>query len=186
VDLGGKVLTEPGNATMIREGVNTRFGPPNHKRESAYPPDFVVIPNDPSNLPLASPDGTTVTHNGTPIAGIEDVAYSYVNYLADYAAKRFQFRYPQGRANRRIVTVPVLRAGQCGDTHGRKTVDVVGYASYLLLQPVCLPSHCAPGNDGWIFGQFLGEGEVSGNPGPVGGIGPYKIVLHNDPDSPDS
>jgi hypothetical protein len=186
VDLGGQVETEPGNATSIREGVNSRFYPPTRQRQLTYLPDMVAQPNDPASLPLASPDGITITSTDgqttRTVTSIGDVAFSYVDYLADYAANRYQYPYPEGRAHRRIVTVPVIRAGECGDTHGRKTVDVVGYARYLLLQPVCLPKYCAPGTEGWVFAQYLDEGDVSG----AGHFGPYRIVLHNDPDSPDS
>ena len=183
IDLGGRVWTKTGNVVSIREGLNTRFGVARSAKKRTYPPDLVVRPNDVGRLPLESPDGTTITHLGTPVNGIGDVAYSYVGYLADYAATRYQYPYPEGRPYRRIVTVPVIRAGQCsGETHGHKRLDVVGYAKYLLLQPVCTPGHCAPGTEGWIFGQLLGEGQVSG----AGNYGPYKVVLHNDPDSPDS
>jgi len=181
IDLGGKVTTEPGNAVMIREGVNSRFYPPS-RRGSVHLPDLVARPNDQSNLPLASADGTSITHDEEPITGIGDVDFSYVDYLAAYAASDYDYPYPRGRAHRRVVTVPVIRAAQCGEIHGRRTVDVVGYARYLLLQPVCTPGNCPQGTEGWIYAQFLGEGQVSG----AGMSGPYRIVLHNDPDSPDS
>ena len=190
-DLGGVVVTETGNAATIRAGVNTRFDrylPPFKIGDRAtYPPDYVETPNDPGALPLQSADGTTITVNGTPINNIGDVPYSYVDWLADYAVEHYQNPYREGgRPERRIVTVPIIKADNCGITSGKKSVEVVGFGSFFLLQPVCEPSYCAGGIAGWIFGQFLGEGSVSGTPGPHGGYGPYTIVLHNDPDSDDS
>ena len=48
------------------------------------------------------------------------------------------------------------------------------------------------GNNSQIYTQFIGSCEADGTPGPVpdpnpaGGPAGYKIVLHNDPLSPDS
>ena len=61
-------------------------------------------------------------------------------------------------------------------------LPVKAFGSFFLLQPV---EH-GSGNEAWIFAQFLGEGRASGSPGPSPGTGPYKIVLHNDPNSDDS
>jgi hypothetical protein len=86
-----------------------------------------------------------------------------------------------GAADRRVVTIPFVNCtNPVGGTSG--TLPVVGFGSFFLLQPVVHGG----GNQAWIFAQFLGEGEVTGSPGPTGGYGPYKIVLHNDPESPDS
>jgi hypothetical protein len=86
-----------------------------------------------------------------------------------------------GRAQRRLVTVPIVDctnpvSGSSG------VLPVKAFGSFFLLQPV---EH-GSGTDAWIFAQFLGEGRASGSPGPSPGTGPYKIVLHNDPDSGDS
>jgi hypothetical protein len=49
------------------------------------------------------------------------------------------------------------------------------------LQPVQ-----SGGNASYIFGQYVEECAASGVPGPIGGPGIYKIVLHDDPDSENS
>ena len=187
VRVGEDVPTETGNAPMVRAGLNTRFGPPYLSpfkgTQSIYPPDHVVTPT--GSWPLAS-DGMTITANGTLISGIGDVPYSYRHYLDDYEGENFDFTYSAGgRPQRRIVTVPIIENGDCG-IPGKHSVTIVGFGSFFLLQRMCEPSHCPQGTDSWIFGQFLGEGPASGTPGPHGGYGVYKIVLHNDPDSDDS
>ena len=188
---------EPGNVVgAVAQGINTRFGQyvgALGRGRAQYPPDVITTPSP--NTPLSSPDGTTVMYGSTPITGpsgvgISGVGYSRVNYLADLEANPPNYTNPppdpnggggDGRFDRRVVTIPIVDCSNpVGGTSG--TLPVKGFGAFFLLQPVVHGG----GNDGWIFAQFLGEGEVSGAPGPTGGIGPYKIVLHNDPDSPDS
>ena len=182
--VGGMVAVDPkpGNVVgPVAQGANTRFGQydgPLGRGAADYPPDRVV--RVPASL-LESADGTTITNSrGEVITSISQVDYSYENYLADYAAGRYQYSAEEGRPRRRVVNIPIVDctnpvSGSSG------TLPVKGFGCFFLLQPV---RHS--GNDSWIFGQFLDECEASGSPGQQGGIGPYTIVLHNDPDSPDS
>lgn len=181
---------QPGNVIgAVAQGINTRFGQyvgALGRGRSQYPPDVVTSPSP--GTPLTSTDGVTVVYGGVPITGIGDVAYSRVHYLADVEAENWTYPPPDpnggggdGRFDRRVVTIPFVNCtNQVGGTSG--TLPVVGFGAFFLLQPVVHGG----GNEAWIFAQFLGEGEVTGAPGPTGGVGPYKIVLHNDPDSPDS
>lgn len=177
-----EVDPEPGNVTgAIEQGINTRFGMfagPVGGDSAIFPPDLVTTPAP--AMPLDSADGVTITYNGLPVTGIGDVEYSYANYLADYAAGNYTHG-DTGRTQRRVVTIPIVDCSTpVPGTSG--TLPVKGFGSFFLLQPVTHGS----GSSNWIFGQFLGEGAASGSPGQHGGIGPYKIVLHNDPDSRDS
>jgi Flp pilus assembly protein TadG len=173
---------KPGNVIgPVSQGVNTRFGiyaGTMGGEATRYPPDLVTTPSP--RMPLDSQDGTTITFEGEPVTDIDDVDYSYVDYLADYKAGRYT-NPDNGRAQRRIVTVPI-----CDCTNpvpgSSGVLPVKAFGSFFLLQPVRHGS----GSDAYMFAQFLGEGRASGTPGPGPGTGPYKIVLHNDPDSDDS
>lgn len=188
VPIGSDEMTETGNAPMVRAGVNTRFGvyrPPFQNTKSIYPPDHVVRPTSPSPYPLES-DGTTITINGASISSIDDLPYSYKDYLADYKSQNYDYTYSEGgRPQRRVVTIPFIENSDCG-IPGKHPATIVGFGSFFLLQQMCLPGNCPQGTDSWIFAQYIGEGAASGTPGPTGGYGVYKIVLHNDPDSDDS
>ena len=183
---------QPGNVVgAVAQGINTRFGlyvGALGRGRSQYPPDVITTPSP--GTPLTSSDGITVMHNGVQVSSIGDVEYSRVDYEADLKANPPNYTNPppdqdggggDGRFDRRVVTIPFVNCtNPVGGTSG--TLPVVGFGTFFLLQPVVHGG----GNQAWIFAQFLGEGEVSGAPGPVGGIGPYRIVLHNDPQSPDS
>lgn len=168
-----------GGVGPVAQGMNTRFGDDKKLPASQYPPDLIVRPAP--ETPLASDDGVTVTFNGEQIDGIVDGMYSYADYAADYRAGTSTYTHAAtGRASRRVVTVPIIDCSVPG--HGTsQNLPVKGFGSFFLLQPVE-----QKGNEGYIFGEYLGEGPASGTPGPTGGYGVYKIVLHNDPDSPDS
>lgn len=173
---------QPGNVIgAIEQGINTRFGVfagPLGGDSATYPPDLVSRPAPAT--PLDSEDGIAVTYDGEPIVDIGGVGYSYAHYLADYAAGNYTHG-DTGRAQRRIVTIPIVDCSNpVPGTSG--TLPVKGFGAFFLLQPVAHGS----GSSSWIFGQFLGEGAASGSPGQQPGLGPYKIVLHNDPDSSDS
>lgn len=177
-----EVDPKPGNVVgPVADGINTRFGQYSGslgRGAADYPPDRVV--RSPAS-PLESADGTTITNSrGEVITDISQVDYTYADYLADYAAGRFQYSAEEGRPQRRVVTIPIVDCtipvpGSSG------TLPLKGFGCFFLLQPVR-----AGGGEGWIFGQFLEECVASGSPGQQGGTGPYTIVLHNDPDSPDS
>jgi hypothetical protein len=76
----------------------------------------------------------------------------------------------------------------CTETvNGHGTIPVVGIGCFFLLQEVV-----QQGNENFVYGEFVEGGcQASGTPAPDPNPdpedpGPYKIVLHNDPLSPDS
>jgi Flp pilus assembly protein TadG len=183
VEPGGAMVEvdpKPGNTVgPVTAGMNTRFGL-YEGTQGTYPPDLIVRPSPATPLEVESKkDGERITFNGTPITDIGDVAYSYSHYLADYRAENYTHE-DAGRARRRVITIPIV---DCSNpvSGSSGTLPVKGFGSFFLLQPAV-----QKGTENWIFGQFLGEGTASGTPGPHGGYGVYKIVLHNDPDSDDS
>ncbi|NJD31189.1 MAG: hypothetical protein FIB04_04820 [Gammaproteobacteria bacterium] len=172
---------QPGNVTgPVAQGTNTRFGiyQGSLGRGAAdYPPDIFTTPAPAT--PLDSQDGVHITCNGQPFNGLDQLAYSYRNYLSDYDALPADYSGP-GVPQRRVVTVPIVDCTHpVGGASG--TLPIAGYGCFFLLQPVK-----QSGTDAWIFAQFVKDCPGSGNPGNQGGPGPYKIVLHNDPDSTDS
>jgi hypothetical protein len=187
------VEPNPGKKAGQIAAVNLRFGIVDSPFRSAdlqcYPPDHVVTPNDLKDLPIDFIEETnTITYLGEPITDIGDINYSYQHYRADYVSRGIECPDPGGACERRLVIVPII---DCDiEYHGASAPLVVkGYGSFFLLQPACEAGGklgCSPGQDGNIFAQFIGEGKGSGTPGPTGGYGVYKIVLHNDPDSDDS
>jgi hypothetical protein len=174
-----EVELQPGNlAGPVAQGTNTRFGIYNGPVARAdYAPDFFKTPSPATPLD-ASKDGKSITYNGHPVTGIGDVAYSYVNYQAEYTAcgAACQLK-PETR--RRVVVVPIVDCSH--QVQGASKVAVKGFGCFFLLQPVR-----QGGSEAWMFGQFVDDCRASGTPGEHGGTGPYTIVLHNDPDSEDS
>lgn len=188
---GNSVQTQTGNETgPVAQGLNTRFGQYSGPTSmTQYPPD--VITTYQSNTLTADSNGniwqgstqitsSNINNNGTP-----DV-YSYQDYTRDESDTSAYTYQPVGSGgpgvyNRRILTVPV---GNCsGTSNGSTTVPVIGFACFFLLQPV---TH--QGNTDYVIGQFVGNCDVNGNPGPIpgSGPGPYKIQLYHDPASGES
>lgn len=187
IDLGGTVTTKPGNNTgPTAQGLNTRFGEyqGGGMNQTDYPADKITTQPNP-RLDVAS-DGTTVIlqggrGGGTTVTNISQVSYRYSDYMADMEAQRFT--NPSGKALRRVLALPIVNCTTMVNGHG--TVPVVGVGCFYLLQQVV-----QRGNDNFVFGQYIEQCAADGTPGPaagpIGGPGVYVIVLHNDPDSPDS
>lgn len=180
-----EVDPKPGNVIgPAAQGLNTRFGQysgPLHGQQARYPPDYFTTPSPQTPFGVDE-DTEAITFNGVPISGnVDEIAGAYT--YADYAAANLAVdpqNPPAGVAQRRVVTIPIV---DCRNSvpGSSATLPVAGFACFFILQPML-----QSGSDGWIFGQFIEECPASGAPGPVPGYGPYKIVLHNDPDSPDS
>jgi hypothetical protein len=175
-----EVEPQPGNLVgAVAQGLNTRFGlysgPLSGSRED-YPPDLVTRPSPDTRL--TSEDGLTIHFDGTPITGVGSVAYTFRDYLADYASRNFT--HADGVAERRVIAITIV---DCENPVGgaSENLQVQGFGCFFLLQPAV-----QQGTQNWVFGQYLGDCTASGAAGPVGGEGLYKIVLHNDPDSEDS
>lgn len=188
---GNSVQTETGNETgPVAQGLNTRFGQYSGPvTEAQYPPDVITTYESP-NLTVDSNGNvwqgstqitaTNINNNSTPNV------FSYQDYLNDQADASTYTYQPltsggPGVFNRRILSVPV---GDCsGTATGSSTVPVIGFACFYLLQPVT-----QQGTTDYVIGQFVGNCDVDGNPGPSPGTGPgpYIIQLYHDPSSGDS
>lgn len=189
---GDSVQTETGNGTgPVAQGLNTRFGiysGPMQGTEAQYPPDTVTVDSNPALTVDANDNvwyGTTelTASNINSTSGV----FTYNDYTAEEAAGPYQFAPASdgpgdyGVPGRRVLTVPV---GDCtGTANGSTTVPVLGFACFFLLQPA---THS--GNTDYVVGQFEGNCQVNGNPGPNpgSGPGPYVIELYRDTGSPDS
>ena len=162
-----------GKVGQVVQGLNTRFGDysGSPKLRDLYPPDCVTTPAP--STPLAF-DGTVLTYNGAVIDDISDIPYTNADYEGDSTC------VTGGKRDRRIATIPIV---DCTNKvpGTSETLPRVGYGCFFLLQPAV-----QRGNENWVFGEFVDECEASGSPGPTPGQGPYKIVLHDDPDSDDS
>lgn len=188
---GTSIQTQPGSETgPVAQGLNTRFGQYSGPTSmSQDPPD--VITNYQSQTLTAQSDGTiwqgstqvtssNINNNGSPNV------YSYQDYRQD-ESNPAKYNYPpvssngNGVFNRRVLSVPV---GDCsGTATGSTSVPVLGFACFFLLQPV---TH--QGTTNYVIGQFVGNCDVNGTPGPTPttGPGPHVIELYHDPDSGDS
>jgi len=187
INLGGTVTTKTGNNTgPTAQGLNTRFGEyqGGGMNQADYPPDKITREPSPS-LDVAS-DGTTVIlqggrGGGTTVTNINQVSYRYSDYTADMVAQRFTD--PSGKALRRVLALPIVNCTTMVNGHG--TLRVLDIGCFFLLQQVI-----QRGNDNFVFGQYIEQCAADGTPGPtagpIGGPGVFKIVLHNDPASPDS
>lgn len=187
----GSVTTKTGNNVgPVTQGLNTRFneysGPVS---ASDFPPDLITT--EPS--PTMSSDGTTIYlgvapmnpmggGGGTPVNNVSQLSYSYNDYQSNMQSGTYT-NPSNGKPRRRVIAVPISNCSTMVNGHG--TLPVVGYGCFFLLQKAQ-----QSGTQNYIYGEYIGKCNVSGSPGPVagsaGGPGVYKIVLHNDPASPDS
>lgn len=181
--------TETGNATgPTAQGLNTRFGQYSGPVTMAqYPPDVLTTGQSPA-LTLDKSGDITLGNNGPVITAnnINQLLFSYLTYLADEAnPATYQYQPVSsggpGVFNRRILSVPI---GNCtGTSNGSTSVKILGFGCFFLLQPVT-----QQGSTDYVFGQFIGNCDVNGEPGPApnSGPGPYIIQLYHDPSSGDS
>ncbi len=185
---GNSVQTETGNATgPVAQGLNTRFGIYTGPMTMAqYPPDVITTTTAPPALSVDSSDNIWWGSTEITAANIDQYLFSYDQYLADEGNPSTYDYAPvssggPGVFNRRVLTVPV---GDCtGTANGNSTVPVLGFACFFLLQPVT-----QQGTTDYVIGEFEGNCQVNGTPGPSpgSGPGPYVIELYHDPGSPDS
>lgn len=183
------VQTQTGNLVgPSSQGLNTRFG--QYKgglTEAQFPPDVLTTGQTPalsldSNGNIVGGNPSTVINAGN----INTELYSYQQYTQDEAnPSKYQYQPISsggpGAFNRRVLSVVV---GNCsGQSNGTSSIPIIGFACFFLLQP-----DAGGGNIDYIYGQFEGNCDVNGDPGPapVTGPGPYIIELYHDPDSGDS
>ncbi len=184
------VQTETGNETgPVYQGLNTRFGIYAGSMSMAqFPPDVVTQYASPlmtvdssGNIWYQPAGGTAVQITSSTIGDVFDYQ-DYQNAIA-WGPWNYQpvDQGGPGVFNRRVLTVPV---GDCtGTANGSTTVPVLGFACFFILQPVT-----QQGTTDYIIGQFEGNCQSGGTPGPDPGAGPgpYVIELYHDPGSPDS
>jgi Flp pilus assembly protein TadG len=188
---GNSVTTETGNNTgPVAQGLNTRFGQYSGPTSMAQdPPDVITTYNSPTltvdssnNIWQGSTQVTAsnINNNSTPNV------YSYQDYMqgegnpAAYTYQPITSGGP-GVFNRRVLSIPV---GNCSvQSNGQSSIPVLGFACFYLIQPVT-----QQGNTDYVIGQFVGNCDTNGTPGPnpVTGPGPYVIQLYHDPSSGDS
>ena len=189
LDPGENVETEPGVENgPVSQGLNTRFGQyQGGMNQSTYPPDTVTTATSPP-LALASDGSTVIFRGGEPVDSINDVSFSFDDYTSRQASGQFDFA--NGVPLRRVLAVPFVDCS--GFNPGQSSLPLVGLGCFFLLQPVQQGGPGGGGNDSNIFAEFIGECGAGGTPGPAPNPNPtentgiYKIVLHNDPSSPDS
>lgn len=190
---GSSVQTETGNETgPVYQGLNTRFGiyaGAMAGTEAQFPPDTVTKVSDAPSLDVDSNDNVwwgSTELNSSNIDSTSGV-FSYKDYMAQESSGPYDFAPATdgagdyGVPGRRVLTVPV---GDCtGTSNGSTTVPIMGFACFFLLQPVT-----QQGTTDYAIGQFEGNCQVNGDPGPTPGSGPgaYIIELYHNPGSPDS
>ena len=189
---GSSINTQPGNeAGPTAQGLNTRLGQYSGSMSmSQYPPDVIVTGESPAltvdNSGYIWQGSTQLTGPGAPANAYSLMSFNYQTYSAEltnrsnYNYQPIEFGGP-GAFQRRILSVPM---GDCsGTSNGSSTVPVLGFGCFFLLQPVT-----QQGSNDYVFGQFIGNCDVNGNPGPspASGPGPYVIQLYHDSGSGDS
>jgi hypothetical protein len=189
MDPGENAETQPGvDAGPVAQGLNTRFGQyTGGMNQSTYPPDKVTTGTNP-RLAMARDGVTVIFQGGGPVTNFSDVSFSYADYVNRLENGPYDF--PNGVPQRRVLAVPFVNCA--GANQGQSSLPVVGLGCFFLLQHVQQGGPGGGGNDNNIFGEYIGQCGAGGSPGPVPdpdpttGGGLYKIVLHNDPLSPDS
>jgi len=191
---GNSIQTEPGNAAgPTVQGLDTRFGDykgPMGGTETQYPPDVITTQPNPQLTVTTNPDGTFSIYSGSTLITPSDIGtvFNYDqgsnNYQQRMSTQNFDNALPPagyGTPGRRILAVPV---GACnGNSGGSTTLPLLGFACFFLMQePV------QQGNTDYVIGQFIGNCDVNGTPGPQPATGPapHIIELYHDPDSGDS
>jgi Flp pilus assembly protein TadG len=188
LDPGENVETQTGVENgPVAQGLNTRFGQyQGGMSQSLYPPDTVTTATSP-RLSLAD-DGTVTFQNGDPVNSINDVGFSFDDYTSRQESGQFDFE--NGVPQRRVLAVPFVDCS--GFNPGQSSLPLVGLGCFFLLQPLQQGGPAGGGNDSNVFAEFIGDCGAGGTPGPAPNPNPtentgiYKIVLHNDPLSPDS
>jgi Flp pilus assembly protein TadG len=190
IDPGDTITTKPGNNVgPTAQGLNTRFGEyqGGGMNQATYPPDWVTMQ---PTRPVEELNGKVVfSDTKVPIneANFADLGFTFADYNARTKSGQHNFPSPIGRAKRRVLAVPFVDCTNTVNGHG--TIPVVTLGCFYLAQKVI-----QKGNENFVFGEYIGQEEclADGTPGPVpdpdpvNGPGIYKIVLHNDPLSPDS
>lgn len=175
-------------------GLNARFTTGNPPlRDADYPTDEITTePNPPLTMKSGDPASVFLCDYssnpkkcaaGALVSSIDQVSYSYADYKSDQQSTPPD---TSGEPDRRVVALPVVDCSTFNNP--RDPVKVLDLACYFLLQRVI---DSVPGNPAFVLGQYTDEPcAASGIPGPGpnpgGGTGVYKIILHNDPGSPDS
>jgi len=191
--VGTNAQTQPGNqAGPVAQGLNTRFNEYSggNLSSATYPPDVVTYQPTGNNR-LSCQDtscSTVVTGAGGNTVITNASQYGAYSYEGMYQPRVLSGSYDvspapagNGVVDRRVLAVPV---GDCSVVaQGRSDIPVLGLACVFLLQDVN-----QSGTGGQVFGEFLSNCQVDGNPGPApnNGPGPYIIQLYHVDGSPQS
>lgn len=147
--------TEPGVKTGPVDGLNTRFG--------IYQGD---LKNTEDKFP---PDVVTAP------APLDGPSLTFAQY--DDRVSSGAFDKPNGVPQRRVVLIPIAACPE----NGRKNIEIVGEACFFLTRP-------AGGDKASIFGEMIHSCPAGGtqfvDPGGGGALGPFSVILYNDPLSP--
>jgi Flp pilus assembly protein TadG len=187
IDPGGTITTKPGNNTgPTAQGLNTRFGQyqGGGMNPNDFPPDKVVT--QPSRPVEVNGAGLVVfedTQQPVDSSNFAQLGFTHSTY--ESRTQNGPYDHANGELRRRELAVPFVDCTETVNGHG--TIPVVGIGCFFLLQEVV-----QQGNENFVYGEFVEGGcQASGTPAPDPNPdpedpGPYKIVLHNDPLSPDS
>lgn len=188
IDPGSEITTKTGNNVgPTAQGLNTRFGQyqGGGMNSTAFPPDMVTT--QPPN-PVDEEDGEIVFEDSGEVvtpSNFQELGFTYDEYQSRTESGPHDFPQPEGQPLRRVLAVPFVDCTETVNGHG--TLPVVGFACFFLLQEVV-----QRGTENFVFAEYIGDCSAGGTPGPepnpnpVENTGIYKIVLHNDPASPDS
>ncbi len=178
----------------MADGLDTRFGDYIGNlggSQAQYPPDVITTQPSPALTVNTSASGCSSSSpciqdgNNGPIVTASNIdslgVFDYNSYEAALNAQQYTNAPPNGAFNRRILSLPV---GNCsGGSGGSSSIPIIGFACFFLLQE---PTHS--GVNDWVLGQYIGNCNTDGTPGPAPSAGtePYIIQLYRDPDSGNS
>jgi hypothetical protein len=186
INVGDTLPTQPGNDVgPVFQGLNTRlniYSGPLRGSQSTYPPDVVTQQTNPV---LTYDDATGgVSQNGQLITDSSQLDFSYDDYQSRVQSGNFDVQPAPGGIGsfeRRILPIPIADCSV--PQNGQSDLPILGIGCFFLLQEA---KH--QGNKANVFGEFVEECEVGGQPGPdpTNIPGPYIIQLYRNFDSIDS
>ena len=188
IDPSGTVTTKPGNNVgPTAQGLNTRFGEYQGGGMNAtdFPPDKVTTAPSPQLDTAGDPPYVILRGNGNPqVTDIDQVDFTYEDYAERPRVRTFQLPH---RA------LPSAASSRCRSSTARaRSTDTERSRSSGSAASTCCRKSIQRGNENFVFAEYIGDCGADGTPGPEpepepgGQPGIYKIVLHNDPLSPDS
>ncbi len=182
ITVGDLVTTETGKGTgPVAQGLNTRFD--GGKPDEGITSDKYI---EESNVTY---DNYQQQYQDAEDPAVDNDAFYYADYVEGLAACtggpgacKSQYYRADGKTDRRVLRVPIVRCDEAPKKGGKMDLEVLGLGCFFVTQEVQ-----NKGNESEIFGQFLEDCTVknasSGVDPDEDGVGPYKIVLYKDPSS---